>query len=323
MKSILFTLLLLTSSLLNVKAGEKSSPEELGTVKWLRSYPLAIKKAKQENKQILILFQEVPGCSTCRNYGRNVLSNPLMVEAIEQYFVPLAIYNNKGDEDAVILAMFNEPSWNNPVVRIINPEGRNEVPRLAANYSALGLYESMQTALQKKQIVPEEYFNLLGEELEAEKAGSIEEVYFKMYCFWSGEGHLGKKDGVLATEPGFMGGHEVVKVKYDTRKIKQDELKKYAEQASCSSIPAADNYRIDKDPQYYLKKSIYRYLPLSPIQRTKINSAIANGTDPSYYLSPTQLKWLHAIKQENGSKETLYEKLFEDAWMIKSENTDL
>ena len=43
----------------------------------------------------MLLFQEVPGCSTCRNYGHNVLSHPLMVEAIESLFVPLAIFNNK------------------------------------------------------------------------------------------------------------------------------------------------------------------------------------------------------------------------------------
>ena len=41
-------------------AGE-SPPVELGKVAWLRDYDQAVQQAKQENKPILILFQEVPG----------------------------------------------------------------------------------------------------------------------------------------------------------------------------------------------------------------------------------------------------------------------
>jgi len=64
-------------------------------VHWYRDYDKALVVAAKEDKDVLLLFQEVPGCSTCRNYGHNVLSHPLMVEAIESLFVPLAIFNNK------------------------------------------------------------------------------------------------------------------------------------------------------------------------------------------------------------------------------------
>ncbi|MDG1058474.1 MAG: thioredoxin family protein [Flavobacteriaceae bacterium] len=57
--------------------------EELGQVHWYRDYDKALAVAAKEDKDVLLLFQEVPGCSTCRNYGHNVLSHPLMVEAIE------------------------------------------------------------------------------------------------------------------------------------------------------------------------------------------------------------------------------------------------
>ena len=73
-----------------VFAQQKTDPnnqsEELGKVSWYRDYEQALSVSKKENKPVLILFQEVPGCATCRNYGHNVLSHPLMTEAIENEF---------------------------------------------------------------------------------------------------------------------------------------------------------------------------------------------------------------------------------------------
>ena len=84
------------STLIAQRTSLEKQSEELGKVQWYRDYDEALSIAKQEDKNVLILFQEVPGCATCRNYGHNVLSHPLMVEAIENLFVPLAIFNNKG-----------------------------------------------------------------------------------------------------------------------------------------------------------------------------------------------------------------------------------
>ena len=115
MKSILSILVITLFSTTMISQGL----QELGTVDWLRSYDDALKQSKQEDKPVLILFQEVPGCATCRNYGDNVLSHPLLVDVIEHYFVPLAIFNNKGGEDRKILSKYNEPTWNNPVDGLI------------------------------------------------------------------------------------------------------------------------------------------------------------------------------------------------------------
>ena len=149
MKRLLYTFLVLSivANTNKSNAQSNSQPKELGKVTWLRDYNKAIALAKKEQKDVFILFQEVPGCSTCRNYGQNVLSNPLMVEAIENSFIPLAIYNNKGGKDKVILDKFNEPSWNNPVVRIINTKGENVVKRVSGDYSAKTLQKRMVEAL--------------------------------------------------------------------------------------------------------------------------------------------------------------------------------
>ncbi len=107
----------------------QNNPVELGNVHWLRSFDEAQARSKKEGKSILILFQEIPGCQTCRTYGSDVLTHPLLVEAIETAFIPLAIHNNKGGADAEILKRYNEPAWNNPVVRIVDSHGSQILPR--------------------------------------------------------------------------------------------------------------------------------------------------------------------------------------------------
>jgi len=109
----------------------QDNPIELGKVKWFRSYEKAIQESKKDGKPIFLLFQEVPGCSNCTRYGTEILSHPLIVEFIETAFVPLAIFNNKGGADKRVLEQFGEPSWNNPVVRLIDEIGRDVAPRIA------------------------------------------------------------------------------------------------------------------------------------------------------------------------------------------------
>lgn len=300
---------------LQTKPGQQ--PEELGQVSWYRDYQTATQQAKEQGKSVLILFQEVPGCSTCRNYGHNILSHPLLVEAIENEFIPLAIYNNKGGKDREILEKYGEPSWNNPVVRIVDPNGKNLVKRVSGNYAALGLFNAMNTVLKKTNGAVPDYMQLLGEELAGQQ--NAQEKYFKMYCFWSGEKHLGQANGVIATEPGFMGGSEVVKVTYDASKINPYQLDAHAEKASCQPVKETGNYRVaQKDEQYYLKQTNYKYLPLSDLQKTKINSALGSQQSALKYLSPKQLDWLKALENPKTIREVRYHQDFVMAWKLMS-----
>lgn len=296
--------------------------EELGKVKWERDFEKGLAKSKIENKPIFLLFQEVPGCSTCRNYGNNVLSHPQIVEAIETLFVPVAIFNNKKGKDAAVLKMYNEPSWNNPVVRIVDAKKKNIVNRVSGNYSALGIVHAMVFALQKEEKEIPTYLSLLKQSLEAEESGT-ETATFSMYCFWTGEKKLGSVDGVLETQPGFMNGREVVEVKYNPVLISYENLVKEAKQASCASHVYTENknqtsvaekvvgknsaskksrFRMDKDPKYYLSKSIYRFIPMTQFQATKVNVKIGNGQSPDEYLSPRQLEFLDYTKKNPKKK---------------------
>ncbi len=306
MKSIL-SILAMIAMLSTVVTGQKNHVE-LGDVPWLRNYDEAKRVATEQNKPILILFQEVPGCATCRNYGNKVLSNPLVVDAISNEFVPLAIFNNEGGHDRKVLELYGEPTWNNPVVRIVDANGKDIMSRLAGNYSVGGLALQMTLALNRDYRQVPEYLSLLAD---ASTVQDEETAYYQMYCFWTGEAHFGAKDGVVATEPGWMNGAEVVKVTFDESALSKNELDSYAKSAKCAPVKAG-RYRTDKDPQYYLKNSKYKYIPLSDIQKSRINSALGQRQDPSVYLSPTQKKWL----QEKASEKVVYNLPLDEAWKM-------
>ncbi|HUR31595.1 MAG TPA: VPGUxxT family thioredoxin-like (seleno)protein, type 2 [Saprospiraceae bacterium] len=290
-----------------------SNPVELGKVKWLRSMEDAMVQSKRECKPILILFQEIPGCQTCRQYGNEVLSHPLIVEAIETHFVPLAIYNNKGGDDAAILKKFNEPAWNNPVVRIVDEKGKDLIPRLSGNYSPQGLSSAMTNVLINIQGKAPVYLQLLTDELVAKSKG-FQSATYSMYCFWSGEALFGKVNGVMMTSAGFQNGKEVVKVDYDPSIITKTQLDKIASQSSCRTS-ASGSFSPDNTPKYYLSNSYYRGIPMTELQKCKVNSAIAEGQDPDIYLSPRQLQFL-----KRGLAENLVSLELINAWSKAEKN---
>ena len=310
-------------------------PEELGTVSWLRDYDQAITTSKKTDKPILILFQEVPGCSTCRGYGNEVLSHPLIVEAIEENFVPLAIHNNKGGKDKEILKLFGEPAWNNPVVRIIDTDQNALTPRINGKYDRSSLVSGMVEALKKVDRSVPGYLQLLSEYLNAAD-NKTEKATFGMYCFWSGEAKLGSIPGVVSSEPGFMNGSEVVSVTYNPAITSYENLvteankKKAFEEVFIysndqrataktlvkpSNIKKAQNFRADGQPKYYLLHSPYRLIPMLPNQASRVNTAVGFGSDPNVFLSPLQLDMLNYIKTNPGKDwKNLYEKPFILGW---------
>ncbi len=275
--------------------------EELGNVNWERDFEKGIATSKEMDKPVFLLFQEVPGCSTCRNYGKDVLSNPQIVEAIETLFVPVAVFNNKRGKDAEVLKYYKEPSWNNPVVRIVNSKKKNIIKRVAGNYSKLGIVHAMVFALQAENKAVPTYLKLLKESLEAEATG-IETATFSMYCFWSGERTLGNVDGVLETQPGFMNGHEVVTVKYNPILISEKELVSEAKSANYSFVNDISKFRMDREPKYYLSKSVYRFIPMTQLQAAKVNAKIGSNRSPDEFLSPRQLTLLDYIKKNPKKK---------------------
>lgn len=79
-----------------------------------------------------------------------------MVTAIETHFEPVVIYNNVGGNDAKILKKFGEPSWNYQVVRFINPQGKDIIPRKDRVWTTQPLASRMISTLKAyKRPVPD------------------------------------------------------------------------------------------------------------------------------------------------------------------------
>src|SRR5262245_52917392 len=116
--------------------GDTQSPPELGRVHFGRNVDAALAQAASAKKPVFLLFQEIPGCATCKSFGAGPLTHPLLVESIETLFVPVVVHNNKGGEDAQALERFHEPAWNNPVVRWLDGAGRDLIPREDGVWSA-------------------------------------------------------------------------------------------------------------------------------------------------------------------------------------------
>ncbi len=302
--SILICSLILTSNIF------AQDIQELGSVNWLRDYDEALAQSSELNKPVLILFQEVPGCVTCRNYGDNVLSDPLLVDVIEHYFVPLAIFNNKGGADKKILDKYNEPTWNNPVVRIVDHKGENLIKRINGNYSTAGLVDGIvQSFTERSKQIPQDIRLLY----DIATTNPTAESTYSMFCFWSGEKTYGKLDGVYSTTAGLQNGREVVKVVYDPSKVTEKELTKKGKQSNCADdlFEGSNGFRKDKDPKYYLKNSEYRKLAMHPLQAARINSLLGQGVkDVSEWLFPSQKLALEKM----NSKKALYDLDFDEAW---------
>lgn len=309
-----------------------NGPIELGKVQWLRDYEQALEQSRETGKPVFILFQEVPGCATCRTYGREVLSHPLLVEAIESLFVPLAIYNNKEGADRAVLKRYGEPAWNNPVVRLVDSFGDGLVPRISGDYSPVAVATSMIYALQRADRDVPLYLQLMRDEWQARQSGT-EKVTPSMYCFWTGEKTYGSLTGVIGTTAGFVDGREVVEVEYDPSVISLEALLAAGRKGSCADRVYAHNdsqikpatrvvgegyvnnaktIRPDRRPKYYLSRTHYRAVPMTGLQAARANALIGEGKSPDAVLSPRQvaqaeqLAGLPASQWENRIGKPIY-----------------
>ena len=124
------------------------NPIEVGDVQWGRDLDAALEDSAKTGKPVLVLFQEIPGCSGVQKFGREVLTNPSLVEAIENEFFPVLVYNNRnGGLDEKLLKRFQEPAWNYQVIRFINAEGRDIIPRKDRIWTINGVASRMIEAL--------------------------------------------------------------------------------------------------------------------------------------------------------------------------------
>ncbi len=243
-----------------------------------------------------------------------------MVEAIEDEFVPLLVFNNR-KEDEAILKSFGEPAWNNPVVRFFDATGKDLIERADGIWTTGALAKRMGDALSAAGKTVPAYLALLAASRPFDSSASegLDRATFAMHCYWEGEARLGGLPGVLATRSVLIDGLEGVDVLFDATIISFRQLVEQARTLQCTNkvfarnakqfaiaeslvgdkatlVPAEFDPTLapDHDQKYYLRHSACSKLDLGELQATKLNSILANGEVPrtklAGILSPRQLK---------------------------------
>jgi hypothetical protein len=282
-------------------------PEELGAAEFGRDLKQGLAESRATGRPVFLLFTEVPGCHTVKSFGNGPLRHPLIVEAIEDAFVPVAIYNNKGGADREVLESFGEPAWNNPVVRFVDAEREDLADRYATGWTVGGLATAMVAALDSAGRDVPGYLRSLARETTAARKTTV----FSMYCFWSGEVGLAGLDGVVSTRPGFAAGREAVEVTWDARQTTLSRLLKDAKRSGAASgvvargdgergvaeqvfdeVAVDDDFRYSaKDDKYQIRRTKWARVPMTAGQASRVNRAAAtSGESPRDVLSPRQLR---------------------------------
>ena len=290
--TIISTLSIFTSSAFSLEQSGKQDIE-VGLVSWQRDFEKSLAKSKELKKPVLALFQEVPGCHGCQTFGKEVLSNKKLVKKIEDNFIPVLIYNNRGGKDSELLKRYKEPSWNYQVIRFLNSDGKDIIPRRDKVWSlaetnkridqALKVFQQKNTASLAADPAARGQLSQISNDTGANKAQSeLSEVAFSQHCFWTGERKIGALDGVKKTEAGFYDGREVTRVWFDADKISAQTLGNKAK----SFGVANKTYEVDKtfkssyrkapesDQKRQLRGTGIKTKDLNDFQATKVNAFI-------------------------------------------------
>ena len=219
--------------------------------------------------------------------------------------MPLLVVNNRPGADAKILRQFGEPAWNYQVVRFLTAKGKDLIPRKDKVWTTGPLARRMIASLKvAKRPVPS-YLQALADATLSDSRKA--QVALAMHCFWTGEMRLGQLNGVLETEAGFLGGHEVTLVTYDPSRLALKSLVRKASALGCAQQVYLENgstevkgakkahfkkdYRKARasDQRRQLQGTAFAKLDLNATQATKVNAWCR--VDPAKalaWLSPKQ-----------------------------------
>ncbi len=255
-------------------AADARSPADHAAICWSHNVSQARHLSRESGKPIFWI-DEV----SARALLRGPLAHPIVVDAANDLFTPLI--NCDGAPNAV-------------AVGFTDGDGRSLSNNLTGDVAAPQLLARMIAALKAAHRDVPAYLQLVADEY---NPASPQTATFAVGCYWEGERQIGKLNGILATRTGTIGGDEVVQVRYDATRVDYASVLHQVGAMQCfRSIvaPGDANLRPGEVQQFTLAQfPEYCYLPLTPLQATKINTALAQGTDADLLLSPTQ-RAMHA-----------------------------
>ena len=230
----------------------------------------------------------------------------MLKEAIEESFVPVMVPNNQSGASAEIVKRFKEPAWNYQVIRFLNADAGDIIPRKDKVWTLEGVAGRMVSALEAGNRSVPAYLTTL-----AAPKGEVGEVAFAMHCFWTGEANLGGLDGVLRTEAGWLQGREVTRVWFDRGVLDFERLLEAARIFECARavfsdgeeerelarskgklpVGSMEGYRVAKasDQKRQIPGTPVAGLELNPRQATKVNAWVRRDLEKALeWLSPGQ-----------------------------------
>ena len=220
----------------------------------------------------------------------------------------MLVHNNSSTgQDAALLKRFKEPAWNFQVLRFLDSNAKDIIPRRDQVWTLDAVSKRLVEALEKaKRPVPKYLQSLVGTSNLKEQQVAA----FAMHCFWTGEYQLGNIDGVVETEAGWLDGREVTLVHYNKSEISIEQLAKRAAEVRCAQkvyTPEGkqfgrlqpgkldSSYRVasrgDQKRQLQQVPRLTRVPNLNATQLTKLNAlAPRNMSAALEWLSPSQLR---------------------------------
>ena len=262
------------------------------------------------------------------------MSHPLLVEAIESRFVPMLVYNNRKN-DRELLNRFDEPAWNNPVIRFFDADLVDLLARKDEVWKFGEVASHLIKGIRAADREPPTYLKL-GQ---TEYALQTESASFAMHCYWEGEVQFGKLPGVISTQTGWYNETEIVNVVFDPSAMTYRELVTDAIRSRCAAtiytrtaaqkniamklvdgkkeknkVVAVTKFPLgrlaeEKDQKYYLKASPFSLLPLISAQEVRINSALGSRENALDFLSPRQRELFVKLKKRLSDDQVLIAQL--------------
>ena len=198
---------------------QRGGQPEAGAVHWTTSFAQAEVEARASGKLIFVQFTEIPGSQTCQDYGRDVLSHPIIADLLEEAFVPCLVNTHGGGEAAEILGIFGIAALSGgPAVHFVDADRREVAPRYQCKAAhgnpnlraeAAAVFHAAADALAAVQQPLPPYARLMGPVGAAAVVGlgmESEWLVFTVDSFWSAEALLGALPAALSTEVGWCGG---------------------------------------------------------------------------------------------------------------------
>ncbi len=283
----------------DVRTSTPISSSEFG-VSWLQDLEQAKQVSEKTGKPMFVHFV---ANETDKHLGEQLRTSPLLVECIEQCFVPVSLEIS----DSALAKKLDLQNAKSPIVRFLKTDESIIGEKNAELATNAALLDRLTDVLTVVGVAVPKFVAFA----KPPSSGSTETAEFAMHCYWEGEAKLGSVAGVYSTRSGWRDGLEVVQLSYSPQVVDYQTLLKMAQSFDCASKVFAHTDKQfevaqklvghkaakaigpmrdakSSDQKYYLAHTNWKHLPLTELQATKLNAAAKFKKSAAGILSPRQ-----------------------------------